>query len=207
MIFLHKNRLPFGDCNLLQHKLRQLKKVPQLEQIVVSSEDDEMLRMAETEGVTAMKRPEEYARRECSFGLFVHYIASQVTGDEILWTCVTSPFVDENTYEKAITIYDEKRREGYDSLITVQPHKCFMLDRNGSLNFKRGLKHPYSEQLPELYLYTSGIALAPRLKMIEWNYHWGHIPYMYVVDKRTGMEITDEFDYRFAKYLLTEEKA
>ena len=53
----NKNILPFGDSNLLLHKLDQLKQVKEITDIVVSSDSDEMLEMAEKVGVTAMKRP------------------------------------------------------------------------------------------------------------------------------------------------------
>ena len=56
----NKNILPFGDSNLLLHKLDQLKQVKGITDIVVSSDSDEMLEMAEKAGVTAMKRPEKY---------------------------------------------------------------------------------------------------------------------------------------------------
>ena len=39
----NKNILPFGDSNLLQHKIEQLKKVKGLHEIIVSSDSDEML--------------------------------------------------------------------------------------------------------------------------------------------------------------------
>ena len=55
----NKNILPFGDSNLLLHKLDQLKQVKEITDIVVSSDSDEMLEMAEKAGVTAMKRPEK----------------------------------------------------------------------------------------------------------------------------------------------------
>lgn len=199
-----KNILPFGNTNLLIHKLRQLKNVAQIHKIIVSSEDDAILELAEMEGVIPLKRPEEYARSDCSFGKFVSYICSEVTGDNILWTCVTSPFIDEDIYRNAIKTYFEKLEEGYDSLITVQEQKRFMLDENGALNFKRGLKHPYSDQLPKLFLYSNGIAIAQRLKMIEWNYNWGHIPYLYTVDKIAGIEIHDKYDYQYANYFIRE---
>ena len=43
----NKNILPFGDSNLLLHKLDQLKQVKEITDIVVSSDSDEMLEMAE----------------------------------------------------------------------------------------------------------------------------------------------------------------
>ena len=56
-----KNILPFGNSNLLLHKIEQLKQVKGLTDIIVSSDSDEMLGMAEKAGVIALKRPIEYA--------------------------------------------------------------------------------------------------------------------------------------------------
>lgn len=56
----NKNILPFGDSNLLIHKIRQLKQVNEIDNIVVSSDSDKMLKMAETEGVLTHKREIEY---------------------------------------------------------------------------------------------------------------------------------------------------
>ena len=45
----NKNILPFGDSNLLVHKIRQLKQVDGINTIVVSSDSDVMLEMANQE--------------------------------------------------------------------------------------------------------------------------------------------------------------
>lgn len=197
-----KNILPFGGCTLLEWKLRQLKKVPELDRVIVSSDDEKILEIAKREGVDVQKRPTEYAARENPFGKFVSYICGQVEAEHILWACVTSPFVDEGDYSPAIKLYFEKLKEGYDSLITVRQMKRFILDKNGAVNFKRGLLHRNSEDLSPLYLFTNGIVLAPREKIICWNYNWGHIPYMLEVDKKTSIDISDAFDYQCAKLLL-----
>jgi N-acylneuraminate cytidylyltransferase len=198
----NKNILPFGDSNLLIHKIRQLKLVTKVNKIIVSSECDEMLEMARREGVIPLKRPIEYASRKTSFGKYVNYICKEVEGTHVLWAPVTSPLVETSLYEEAISLYFEKLNEGYDSLITVQPHKRFLIDSNGSLNFRRGLQHKNSEDLPELFIFTNGIVMAPRLSMIEWNYNWGYMPYRMEVDKKAGIDISDIYDYEFAKFLL-----
>ena len=57
----NKNILPFGDSNLLVHKIRQLKQIEAVNQIIVSSDSEEMLKMAEREGVIPLLRPKQYA--------------------------------------------------------------------------------------------------------------------------------------------------
>ncbi len=53
----NKNILPFGKSNLLIHKIEQLKQVNGVDKIIVSSDSEEMLKMAESCGVGIQKRP------------------------------------------------------------------------------------------------------------------------------------------------------
>ena len=64
------------------------------------------------------------------------------------------------------------------------------------------LKHVPSQQLPPLYFCTDGILIAPREKMIEWNYFHGTNPYRYILDKRTSIDIDDGLDLACARAWL-----
>ena len=195
----NKNILPFGETNLLIHKLRQLKQVEEITDIIVSSDSDVMLKMAEEEGVTAMKRPEKYANESVPFGMFLEYICKEVPNEHIMWACATSPLVEPYLYRKAIATYFEKLNEGYDSLITCCPFQTYLMDDNGPVNFKMGLEHKNSEQLPMLYHFTNGINLAPKDKIIEWHYNYGTKAYKLIVNKREAADIDDAYDYVCAK--------
>lgn len=197
----NKNILPFGNSNLLQHKIEQLKQVKGLHEIIVSSDSDEMLAIGNKCGVKALKRPNQYADESVPFGMFLEYLCDVIEGDHILYACVTSPCVESYLYEKAINLYFEKLKEGYDSLITVVPYQTYLLDENGPLNFRMGLEHKNSEQLPMLYHFTNGIDLAPKEKVREWHYNYGPRYYQLVVNKREAVDIDDIYDYEIAKAL------
>lgn len=49
---------------------------------------------------------------------------------------------------------------------------------------------------------TDGILLAPRKRMIEWNYFHGPNPYKYILDKRTSLDIDDGLDLVCARAWL-----
>lgn len=157
----NKNILPFGDSNLLQHKIEQLKQVKGLHEIIVSSDSDEMLAIGEKCGVKAIKRPQKYADESVPFGMFLEYLCDTIEGDHLLYACATSPCVEPYLYEKAINVYFEKLKEGYDSLITVSPYQTYLMDDNGPLNFKMGLEHKNSEQLPMMYHSQTGLIWRP----------------------------------------------
>ena len=197
----NKNILPFGDSNLLQHKIEQLKQVNGLYEIIVSSDSDEMLAIGEKCGVKAIKRPTRYADESVPFGMFLEYVCDIIEGDHLMWACATSPCVEPYLYEKAIKLYLEKLQEGYDSLITCQPYQTFLMDENGPMNFKMGLEHINSEKLPMLYHFTNGIDLAPKDKVKEWHYNFGPKAYKLLVNKREAADIDDVYDYEMAKIL------
>lgn len=194
----NKNILPFGDDNLLVHKIRQLKQVKAVNQIVVSTDSKEMLEMAEEEGVIPMLRPKQYADESLPISEFITYLGDNVEGDHFMWSCVTSPLVDVELYSKAIKLYLMKLDEGYDSLVTVIPFQHYLMDENGPFNFKRGKFHTNSQQLQKLYLFTNGIQLTPHEKYKEWGDRIGEHPYLMEVSKNESIDIDDVYDYEFA---------
>lgn len=195
----HKNILPFGESNLLVHKIRQLKRVDTVSQIVVSSDSEEMLLMAEKEGVIPLLRPAQYADESLPISEFVQYLYETIEDcQHFMWACVTSPLVESELYKRAVKIYFEKLSEGYDSLVTVYPFQHYLMDEKGPFNFSRGREHPNSQRLQKLYLFTNGIQLTPREKYKEWGDRIGLKPFLMQVGKRESIDIDDVYDYEFA---------
>lgn len=197
-----KNVLPFGKSNLLLHKLEQLKQVEEIDDIIVSSDSDMMLEMAEKAGVQAMKRPKEHSDESLPFGSFVDYLCKVLPNEHILWACVTSPLVEPYLYKKAIKLYFENLNNGYDSLVTLEKLQSYYLDKNGPINYETGTKHIYSQYLEPIYHFSNGINLAPKEKMAQWHYHYGPNPYRLIVNKREAIDIDDIYDYVCAKAML-----
>lgn len=193
-----KNLLPFGGTNLLLHKIEQLKQVEEVDDIVVSSDSDEMLKMAEEAGVTALKRPKEYADESVPFGMFLEYLSNILPNDHVMWACVTSPLVEPWLYRRAIKLYFEGLEGEFDSLITVEPMRTYFMDEDGPLNFETGLAHKNSERLNPVYHFTNGINIAPKKKLAEWHYNYGSNPYRLMVGKREAVDIDDAYDYACA---------
>lgn len=198
---LNKDNLPFAETNLLTYKIRQLKEI-QFVDIVVTTDSDNLASIAEKESVTVMRRPSKYSLENNLFGDFVKYVCENLSTENIMWACVTSPLVSVTRYKEAITAYEKKRQCGYDSLVSVRKMQRYLMDVNGALNFRTGNQLRITEQLPELFIFTNGISIAPRKKMIEWKYTSGDFPYMMILNKIESIDICDEFDYECAKRFL-----
>ena len=202
----NKNILPFGNSNLLIHKIRQLKKVVQIDEIVVSSDSDIMLEMAQKEGVKVHKRPIEYADEKTkTFGEVVAYCAENACqGENVIWAPCVCPLCDEYNFSDAINKYEELvlNKKEYDSVISAKLFKEYLWDEEKPLNYKLGMGHVPSQQLPNYQVIVNGFYIAPRLKMIEWNYFFGLKPYRLIISKKEAVDIDDKDDFEIAKALL-----
>ena len=198
-----KNTARFANSNLLQYKIEQLKEVEKITTILVSSDCDDMLRLAKESGAKIHKRTEEYCDEKTQpFGAVVAHICENAPGEHIIWATCTSPLVEPKHYSEAIDVYVEKLKEGYDSLMSVEEFKRYIWTEDSPLNYELGIKHVPSQELPPLYRVTDGILIAPRQKMIEWKYFHGVNPYKYVMDKRSSVDIDDIYDLECARAWL-----
>jgi CMP-N-acetylneuraminic acid synthetase len=196
----NKNIAPFAGTNLLLFKIEQLKCVPEISKIVVTSDSDHMLAMAAQAGVETHKRGIEYCDEKTkTFGEVVRHVAESVTGNDILWATCTAPLVFPKLYRQAILQYEHALSEGFDSLMSVEVFKRYLWDAKGPVNYQLGTKHVPSQQLPEYYVITDGILLAPRTKMIEWSYFHGTNPYKFKLAKRESADIDDALDLAKAR--------
>lgn len=201
----NKNILPFADSNLLVHKIRQLKAVAAIDQVVVSSDSDIMLNMAMIEGATIHKRPLEYCDEKTKpFSAVVEYISRDLTGDILVWAPCVSPLVSVETYSDALEKYVHFCSSGgiYDSLISTKLFKEYLWNETGPLNYVKGDGHVPSQQLPEWKTIVNGFYIADRVNMTKWRYIYNN-PYLYILSKKEGVDIDDAEDFEVAKALLS----
>ena len=79
----NKNIRPFAGSSLLEVKLNQLKRIPNLDGVVVNSNDDQMLEIAEKMGCEIVKRDPYYASNEVSMSDVYENMARQMDTDVI----------------------------------------------------------------------------------------------------------------------------
>ena len=197
----NKNILPFGESNLLIHKIRQLKQVSSIDSIVVSSDSDIMLEMADKEGVKTHKRALEYSDDKTrSFNEVVENVVLGAEGDHILWTPCVCPMLDSINFENAIKTYKNEvvSNDYYDSLISVKLVKEYFWDEEKPLNYTME-HHVISQQLPNWYSVTNGLYMAPRQLMLERKYFCGYTPFLFEVNKIAAIDIDDEYDLEMAR--------
>ncbi len=210
----NKNILPFADSNLLVHKIRQLKLVKNIDEIVVSSNSDIMLEMAKSESgggrnktVLIHKREEQFCDEKTrSFNDVVINIAESIDSDVLLWTPCVCPLVEINSYFKAVELFKELvlSKKEFDSIVSAKIFKEYLWNENGPINYNPD-KHVPSQFLPDWKIIVNGFYISERKNMIEWKYLYGKNPYLYILDKKQSVDIDDSDDFEIAKALLKKE--
>lgn len=200
----NKNIRPFADSSLLEIKLRQLKRLSCLDGILVSSEDDRMLEMAERLGAKAMKREDRYASSTVCMSQVYAYMARQADADLLVYANVTNPLLKDETVEEAVRLFQKYQGE-YDSVNTVHPIKEFLWKEGKPWNYDPA-RQPKSQDLPEIYALNFAVSVLSRETMIQCENVVGKRPWLMPIDYEEATDIDDEIDFKIAEYLYKEKK-
>lgn len=197
----NKNIRPFAGSSLLEIKLKQLKRIPNLDGIVVNSNDNRMLEIAKRMGCDTVKRAPYYASNEVSMSEVYRNMAENVDADTIAYINVTNPLIKDETIIHAIDKYKELIATGkYDSLNSAHLIKEFMFVDNKPINYD--LKNqPRSQDLPDIAALNFAVSIIAKEKMISCKNVVGNQPYIYVIDEVEATDIDNQIDFDFAEYI------
>ena len=96
----NKNLRPFADTTLLENKIKVLKKAGFFDDIIVNTDSEEAIAMAEANGVSWHRREPYYASSACSGSEFFQHLGIVTDCDVFCYCPVTSPFVSVETMMK-----------------------------------------------------------------------------------------------------------
>lgn len=134
-----------------------------------------------------------------NFNDFILKFVKLSSNATILFAFITTPLIMTETYNKAIYLY-QQRNKIYDSLISVNRIKRYLLDENGAINFSQS-NHILSENLPPLYMLINGFFIAEKKFVETWKYPWGKMPYKYLLNNIEALELRTEEDLKIYAYL------
>lgn len=200
----NKNLRSFAGSNLLEIKLAQLKRISNLDGIVVNSNDLEMLDIADSYGCEIVERENYFASNEVSMSEVYKNMAENFSADIVAYINVTNPLLKDNTIFEAIETY-KKNVGKYDSLNSAHLIKEFMFQNNLPINYD--LRHqPRSQDLPDIYALNFAISIIEKKSMIEGKNVVGYKPYIYPIDEIEATDIDNQIDFDFAEYVYLHKK-
>jgi N-acylneuraminate cytidylyltransferase len=206
---LSKNIRPFADIpgGLVENKIRQLIQSEKISEIILSTNDENCIRVAEPyiaicSRLKIIERPNELCLDSTNLQDLITYVPTITNANHILWGHVTTPIADAKEYDKAITLYLTKLNEGFDSLVSVAELKNFLLDKNGKcINNTTSVLWPRTQDLETLYEINHVMFIARREIYTKLKNRTGQKPYLYVMNKIKSFDIDWEDDFAIAEIL------
>ncbi|MCL1924420.1 MAG: acylneuraminate cytidylyltransferase family protein [Defluviitaleaceae bacterium] len=195
----NKNLRPFAGSNLLQIKIEQLKRIKSLSGIIVNSNDDDMLNLAEKLGCEPVKREPYFASNTVSMSEVYEDMAKNFNSDYICYANVTNPLIKDITIENAIEEF-KKNIDKYDSLNTAHLVKEFLFLDNKPINYELD-KQPRSQDLPDISALNFAINILHRETMIKHKNVVSSKPQIYLIDDIEATDIDNPIDFSFSEFV------
>ena len=193
----NKNITPFGDSNLLEMKLNILKEVPDIDEIIVNSDCDDMLAIGEKHGCSIHKREAHYASSIVNNSDFHKHIAEVTKADFIFLAPTCSPFISVDSHNAAI---DRFLSNEHDSLTSVDIIKNHLWLNEKPLNYRLD-NVPNSQDLPDVKRLNYGISIITRESMLKNRSLIGNSPDFYELDHFESVDVDTPFDFFIAEQI------
>jgi CMP-N-acetylneuraminic acid synthetase len=193
---------------LLDLKLKQLVELSGVNEIILSTNDDACIRIAKEYqlkygNVKIISRPDELALSSTDLTDLIEYVPSICSSTHILWTHVTSPFINANDYERAISDYFKCLNNGYDSLMSGRLYNDYLWDNeiNDIINRNSTKKWPRTQDLKPLYQIDNGIFLASKNIYSSNHDRIGANPFIFQQNEIKAFDIDWEDDFAMAELM------
>lgn len=207
--FPRKNILTIAGKPLLLWTIEAAKKSTFIDKVIVSTEDEEIYNLCIKNEIEVIKRPIYLATDEASTIDVVNHVIQSLEEkfDYIILLQPTSPLRNEKHIDEAINFIIKKNADAVISVCEVEHpiEWCNVLHANLSLkNFiDKKFVNTRSQDLPKRYRINGAIYIVKTERFIKENtFFIEDNIYAYIMDKFSSVDIDDEFDFKFAEYLI-----
>lgn len=194
----NKNIRKFADTNLLELKLKILKKVNEISQIIVSTDCDNAAEIAYKQNIKVQWRNKYYAGSDVTNDKHWLHIAKTTPGDIVFLAQVTSPLLRVSSIQNALNTFLNSISN--DSLNSVSVEKKFLWKDMKPINYDINLT-PKSQDLPNIVSLNFAITIIQRQVMIKRKNVIGYSPSFFELDKIEALDIDDLIDFKVAELM------
>ena len=189
---------------LFEIKISQLLKIKNIQKIYISTDDDKILDYCfriRSSKILLDKRKAELCLDSTKLEDLISHASDLVQEDHILWTHVTSPFVNSNLYKNMISQY-LSFKNNFDSLMSVNKIQKYLWHNNKIFNYKHNLiKWPSTQDLIPLYEITSGAFIASRKIYKTQKDRIGKNPYLFNLSDIESFDVDWPEDFNLLNQL------
>ncbi len=197
--------LPFDDrLTLLEWKLQQLCEVIDPARIYVSTDSENLQRLAQPYGVSIHQRDPYLCRgHDATFSEVISGIVKDIPHEHIAWVTVVVPLMSPAEYQEGFLSYYKHVIEeaAHDSLFAANLVKEYLWWPDRPLNYQADKNHTISQHLPDIYRVTNGLYMRDKESILREGYFLGPNPYKFPVSKVAGVDIDVLEDFQIARSL------
>ena len=198
----NKNIRRFGyESSLLIKKIKTLLQVESIHGVLVTSDCDEMLAVAQEAGANIHKRDDIYCgdNKTCPAGTFFHELGRLCPTGTLMHVPCTTPFVSVDTYREAIEMWRSKHPL-VDSVNSTTPCKHFLWHGKQALNYDHS-NPPNSQDLPDWVSLTFAFNIIAKQTACRLSNVVGLNPQFVHTSGLEALDIDDTIDFLTASQI------
>ena len=188
-----------GLCKI---KLEQLIKCDAVENVIVSTNDPEVVNISNgfnSKKIRVTIRPDKLASSIASTDDLIRHVPEIMPDGHILWTHVTSPFIGPDIYNQIIDRYF-KSLSTFDSLMTVSKLQKFIWNDSAPVSYDRGVeKWPRTQTISPLWEVNSGAFMASKAIYKRNLDRIGKKPFLFEISDEIAFDIDWFSDFKMAE--------
>jgi len=204
----NKNLLPLKGKPLIQWTIDAAKKSKYIDAITISSDNEQILDIANKNCLIAIKRPLFLSTDEANTSAAVLHVLESLDDryDYLILLQPTSPLRKTEHIDKAIEFLFERNADAIISVCEAKhnPMWCNTLPEDLSMVdfINKHIKEKRSQDLPKYYELNGAIYIVKTERFFkEKTFFISDKVYAFIMDKFSSVDIDEEFDFKFAEFL------
>ncbi len=198
-----KNYRPLAGKPLFHHIIETLLAVPEINQIVVDTDSDEVMDGLKRHfpSVNIINRPESLRADDVPMNEILIHDTSLFPADFYLQTHSTNPLLKAESISKAIQLL-LTNYPNYDSLFSVTRLQTRLYDKDGNALNHNPKELIQTQDLPPVYEENSCIYMFTRENLLSKRHRISDKPLMFAIDADEAWDIDEELDFSICDFLL-----
>ena len=198
-----KNYRPLAGKPLFHHIIETLLAVPEINQIVVDTDSDEVIDGLKQHfpSVNIINRPESLRADDVPMNEILIHDTSLFPADFYLQTHSTNPLLKPESISKAIQLL-LTNYPNYDSLFSVTRLQTRLYDKDGNALNHNPKELIQTQDLPPVYEENSCIYIFTRENLLAKRHRISDKPLMFAIDADEAWDIDEELDFAICDFLL-----
>jgi CMP-N-acetylneuraminic acid synthetase len=208
----NKNILFLNGKPLIEWTIQAAKKSKYIDDIVVTSDSNKILEIANKYDIITLKRPKELATDSATTVDVIKHVLNEFNKYEyIVLLQPTSPLRNEKHIDEAIEMLETKKADAVISVCEMEHSPLWsntLPDDLSMRNFlKEEIKNKRSQDLDKYYRVNGAIYICKTDKFLQENtlFLKDNI-FAYIMDRKNSVDIDDEVDFKLAEVLISYEK-